>query len=83
MSLVQLKNPGGMAVVIIEFVVAILLFVALAPTLFSGFTNLSAVNGFYFSSMFQAGGVAFIAVSAAILLAVLGVIGLLKNRGSR
>jgi hypothetical protein len=73
------KNPNQMVYSVIMLVVGLQVLVALLPTLFSGFTNLSAVSGLSFATFFQSGGVAFLLISVAILLGILGAVGLKKS----
>ena len=71
MSLVNFKNPDAIVNTAVMVVVAILVLVAVLPTLIEGIGNLSTVSGLQFTSFYGTGGIVLLVLSAVVLMAVL------------
>ena len=72
----NITNPRAMIVGIILLVVGIQVAVQLLPTLIVAIVNLSTISNLGFASFFSAGGIVLLMLGVAVLLAVLGILGL-------
>ena len=72
----NITNPRAMIVGIILLVVGIQVAVQLLPTLITAIVNLSTISNLGFASFFSAGGIVLLMLGVAVLLAVLGILGL-------
>jgi len=76
MSLINLKNPKGIAVGVIMLVVAITILTQVLPELIGAIVNLSGISNLAFASFFGAGGVVLLLLSISILIAIFNMLGM-------
>lgn len=73
----NLSNPSKMTNSIILLVVGLTVTAALLPSLFTAFTNISNVSGLgVFGSFFGSGGFIGLLIGAALVIGILGAIGI-------
>lgn len=72
----SMNNPKALIMAIIFFVVGIQILVATLPDIITGLINISQIENLGFASFFASNGVALLLVGVAVLLGVLGFLGL-------
>lgn len=76
----NMHNPGGLIKGGVLLVVALGVLAGVLPSIISYLTNISGINGLAFADFFAANGIALIALSAAIVLGIFGVLGLTGSK---
>jgi len=76
----NLKNPSTLITSIVMLVIAVSILAQALPTVITAVINISQVSNLGFASFFEANGIILLALGAAVLLGVLGVLGIGKSK---
>ena len=74
------NDPGKLITTIILLVIAVQILVSTLPTIIASIVNLSTISNLSFASFFAANGVVLLGLSAALVLGILAVFGLVKGK---
>lgn len=76
----KITNPKAMIVGLIMLVVGIQVAAQLLPTLITAIINISGISNLGFASFFAANGIVLLMLGVAVLLAILGILGLGESK---
>lgn len=76
----NLSNPSNLIQNIVMIVLAVGILTVGLPILITNIVNLSTIANLGFATFFSAGGVVLLALGAAIVLAILALLGLNRSR---
>ena len=76
----NMSNPGNLIKGAVLLVVALGVLAGVLPSIITYLINISSIDNLAFADFFAANGIALIAVSAAVVLGIFGVLGLTGSK---